>query len=400
MAVRTGINGFGRIGRLFYHIAAERGVDVVAVNDIVPADNLAYLLKYDTIHGRFLLDSKPAEVSTSKSSFTVNGRKTEALSVKNPAQLPWKSLDVDYVLESTGLFTDYEQASGHLKAGAHRVIISAPTKSSPEQVPTLCLGVNQDLYDPRRQEGDRVGIPWLHTACGYCSYCRIGWETLCGSQLNSGYSVNGSFAEYALADLNYVGRLPNSLEWGPAAPILCAGVTVYKGLKETEVKPGQWVVISGIGGLGHMAVQYAKAMGMRVAAVDMHADKLELAKSLGVDQRAVEACRLALRNGSRAGKIRQANCSPTSKRIRRSYRPDVRRPRLSASERQEARQDYANDVREDWRDYADDHYYHGGGYYYGGLQAGGVVAGMAIGSMMTAASFSAQASSCSAVSTA
>jgi len=133
------------------------------------------------------------------------------------------------------------------------------------------------------KEGDRVGIPWLHTACGYCAHCRTGWETLCGSQLNTGYSINGSFAEYAVADPSYVGRLPGNLEWGPAAPILCAGVTVYKGLKETEVKPGEWVVISGIGGLGHMAVQYAKAMGMRVAAVDVHPDKLALAKSLGAE---------------------------------------------------------------------------------------------------------------------
>ena len=133
------------------------------------------------------------------------------------------------------------------------------------------------------KEGDRVGIPWLHTACGYCVHCRTGWETLCASQLNSGYSINGSFAEYALADPGYVGRLPSNLEWGPAAPILCAGVTVYKGLKETEVHPGEWVVISGIGGLGHMAVQYAKAMGMHVAAVDVHPEKLELAKSLGAE---------------------------------------------------------------------------------------------------------------------
>jgi glyceraldehyde 3-phosphate dehydrogenase len=150
MALRTGINGFGRIGRLFYRIAAERGLEVVAVNDIVPADNLAYLLKYDTVHGRFRLDGKAAEVSASQTSLTVNGRKTEALSVRDPAELPWKNLGVDFVLESTGLFTDYEHASGHLKAGARRVIISAPTKSSPEQVPTLCLGVNQDQYDPRR----------------------------------------------------------------------------------------------------------------------------------------------------------------------------------------------------------------------------------------------------------
>lgn len=135
----------------------------------------------------------------------------------------------------------------------------------------------------RVKEGDRVGIPWLHTACGYCPHCRTGWETLCGSQKNTGYSINGSFAEYALADPNFVGRLPDRLEWGAAAPVLCAGVTVYKGLKETEVKPGEWVAISGIGGLGHMAVQYAKAMGMHVAAIDIHPEKLALATTLGAD---------------------------------------------------------------------------------------------------------------------
>lgn len=135
----------------------------------------------------------------------------------------------------------------------------------------------------RVKEGDRVGIPWLHSACGYCPHCRTGWETLCVDQKNSGYSINGSFAEYALADPNYVGRVPAELSDGAAAPILCAGVTVYKGLKETEVRPGEWVAISGIGGLGHMAVQYAKAMGMHVAAIDIHPDKLILAKTLGAD---------------------------------------------------------------------------------------------------------------------
>ena len=135
----------------------------------------------------------------------------------------------------------------------------------------------------RVKEGDHVGVPWLHTACGYCPHCRTGWETLCGSQKNTGYSVNGSFAQYGLADPDYVGLLPSKLEFGPAAPVLCAGVTVYKGLKETEVKPGEWVLISGIGGLGHMAVQYAKAMGMHVAAVDIFPEKLELARKLGAD---------------------------------------------------------------------------------------------------------------------
>ena len=135
----------------------------------------------------------------------------------------------------------------------------------------------------RIKEGDRVGVPWLHTACGCCSPCRTGWETLCGSQQNTGYSVTGTFAQYGLADPDFVGRLPDNLDFGPAAPVLCAGVTVYKGLKEAEVKPGEWVVISGIGGLGHMAVQYAKAMGMHVVAADIFDDKLKLAKDLGAD---------------------------------------------------------------------------------------------------------------------
>ena len=133
------------------------------------------------------------------------------------------------------------------------------------------------------KEGDRVGVPWLHTACGACEYCRTGWETLCRLQTNTGYSVNGTFAEYALADPAYVGHLPTKLEFGPAAPVLCAGVTVYKGLKETEVRSGEWVVVSGIGGLGHMAIQYAKAMGMHVAAVDVYPSKLDLARKLGAD---------------------------------------------------------------------------------------------------------------------
>ena len=134
------------------------------------------------------------------------------------------------------------------------------------------------------KEGDRVGIPWLHTACGYCRHCVTGWETLCPDQQNTGYSVNGGFAEYALADPAYVGHLPNELEYAPAAPILCAGVTVYKGLKETDTRPGDTVAISGIGGLGHMAVQYAKAMGLHVIAVDVDDSKLELAAKLGADQ--------------------------------------------------------------------------------------------------------------------
>jgi alcohol dehydrogenase, propanol-preferring len=133
------------------------------------------------------------------------------------------------------------------------------------------------------KEGDRVGVPWLHSACGICDYCLTGWETLCPKQQNTGYSVNGGYAEYVLAPAAYVGLLPDRLGFTEAAPILCAGVTTYKGLKETEARPGEWVVISGVGGLGHVAIQYARAMGLHVAAVDVADDKLALARALGAE---------------------------------------------------------------------------------------------------------------------
>ena len=131
--------------------------------------------------------------------------------------------------------------------------------------------------------GDIVGAPWLYSACGCCEFCITGWETLCEEQKNGGYSVNGGFAEYVVADSRYVARFPKGINFAEMAPIICAGVTVYKGLKETEVKPGEWVAISGVGGLGHLAVQYAKAMGMHVAAIDIADDKLALAKQLGAE---------------------------------------------------------------------------------------------------------------------
>jgi propanol-preferring alcohol dehydrogenase len=131
------------------------------------------------------------------------------------------------------------------------------------------------------KEGDRVGVPWIYTACGHCRHCLRGWETLCERQQNTGYSVNGGFAEYVVADPDYVGHLPDHVSFVEIAPILCAGVTVYKGLKVTDTQPGDWVVISGIGGLGHMAVQYARAMGLNVIAVDVDDAKLELARKLG-----------------------------------------------------------------------------------------------------------------------
>src|SRR5678816_1995960 len=133
------------------------------------------------------------------------------------------------------------------------------------------------------KEGDRVGIAWLHSACGHCEFCVSGWETLCHAQQNSGYSVNGSFAQFALAQAAFLCRIPDQLSFVEAAPILCAGVTTYKGLKETDARPGEWVVISGVGGLGHVAIQYAKAMGLHVAAVDLGPEKMALARKLGAE---------------------------------------------------------------------------------------------------------------------
>jgi propanol-preferring alcohol dehydrogenase len=175
-------------------------------------------------------------------------------------------------------------ASGVCHTDLHAADGDWPVKPSPPFIPghegvgtVAAVGAGVTAA----KEGDRVGVPWLHTACGHCSHCLAGWETLCDAQKNTGYSVNGGFAEYVLADPNYVGHLPAGLGWETAAPVLCAGVTVYKGLKETDTKPGDTVVISGIGGLGHIAVQYARAMGRDVIAVDISDEKLALAREMG-----------------------------------------------------------------------------------------------------------------------
>lgn len=176
------------------------------------------------------------------------------------------------------------QASGVCHTDLHAAEGDWPVKPNPPFIPGhegvgFVSAVGAGVKHVK--EGDRVGIPWLYSACGYCRHCLGGWETLCESQENTGYSVNGGFAEYVVADPDYVGHLPKSIDFNEIAPVLCAGVTVYKGLKVTDTKPGDWMVISGIGGLGHMAVQYAKAMGLNVVAVDIDDAKLDLAKKLG-----------------------------------------------------------------------------------------------------------------------
>jgi len=131
--------------------------------------------------------------------------------------------------------------------------------------------------------GDRVGVPWLYSACGHCEFCLQAWETVCAEAKFGGYTQNGGFAEYLLADPNYVAHIPAGLTPTEAAPLICAGITTYKGIKETEARPGEWIAISGIGGLGHLGIQYAKAMGLLVCAIDIDDGKLAHAKHLGAD---------------------------------------------------------------------------------------------------------------------
>lgn len=147
MTIKVGINGFGRIGRLVFRAGLENpNIEFCCINDLVPAENIAYLLKYDSTHGRFkgTVEAKPDGI-------VVDGKFIPCVSVRNPEELPWGQYGAEYVVESTGLFTDYEGASKHLKAGAKRVVISAPTKEKdPEKVPTLLVGVNHDTYDPSK----------------------------------------------------------------------------------------------------------------------------------------------------------------------------------------------------------------------------------------------------------
>ncbi len=131
--------------------------------------------------------------------------------------------------------------------------------------------------------GDRIGVPWMYSSCGTCEFCLSGMETVCRAAEATGYTKPGGYAEYMIADAAYCGQIPASADLYELAPILCAGVTTYRGLKRTGVRPGQWMTVMGVGGLGHIAVQYAKAMGMRVAAVDVSQDKLDLATSLGAE---------------------------------------------------------------------------------------------------------------------
>jgi alcohol dehydrogenase, propanol-preferring len=178
------------------------------------------------------------------------------------------------------------QASGLCHTDIHAANGDWPVKPTPPFVPghegvgtvhAIGAGVT------RVGIGDVVAVPWLGYACGECKHCLTGWETLCLKQENSGYSVDGCYAEYFLAEAAFAARVPAGISPFEAAPLTCAGVTTYKAVKVGNVRPADLVAISGIGGLGHLALQYAKIFGGTVAAIDITDEKLQLAKELGAD---------------------------------------------------------------------------------------------------------------------
>jgi alcohol dehydrogenase, propanol-preferring len=178
------------------------------------------------------------------------------------------------------------EASGLCHTDIHAAHGDWPVKPNPPFIPghegvgiVTAAGPGADLHEP----GDRVAIAWLGSACGHCGYCVSGWETLCLSQQNSGYSVNGAFAEYVIADDRYVVDVPEAVSSFDAAPLTCAGVTTFKAVKVADPRPGETIAVFGIGGLGHLAMQYARLFGGKVVAVDVEDAKLDLATRLGAD---------------------------------------------------------------------------------------------------------------------
>jgi propanol-preferring alcohol dehydrogenase len=200
----------------------------------------------------------------------------EPLLVEEVPRVPLEPGQIRVRVEATGLcHTDIHAAHGDW-----------PVKPAPPFVPghegvgvvvELGAGVTEVAI------GDRVAMPWLGYACGTCDYCVSGWETLCLEQKNMGYSIDGGFGEYATAYARYVVKVPEGVDPFDAAPLTCAGVTTYKALKVAGTRPSDLVAIFGVGGLGHLAIQYAAIAGGRVVAVDLIDEKLELSRELGAE---------------------------------------------------------------------------------------------------------------------
>ena len=199
---------------------------------------------------------------------------------------PLRFTEVDTPTPGPGEILVRIEASGLCHTDIHAAHGDWPVKPSPPFIPghegvgiveALGSGVSEVAL------GDRVAIPWLGYACGTCDHCVSGWETLCLQQRNTGYSVDGGFAEFVRASARYVVRVPEGVDPLDAAPLTCAGVTTYKAVKVSKARPSDLVAVFGVGGLGHLAVQYARIAGARVVAVDLHEDKLQLARELGAE---------------------------------------------------------------------------------------------------------------------
>ncbi|MEU6541373.1 alcohol dehydrogenase AdhP [Streptomyces sp. NPDC047000] len=178
------------------------------------------------------------------------------------------------------------EASGLCHTDIHAAHGDWPVRPVPPFVPGHeGVGLVEELGEgvTHLAVGDRVAVPWLGWACGRCEHCLSGWETLCESQINTGYGCDGGYAEKMLAWADFAQPVPEGVSPFDAAPLTCAGVTTYKALKVAQVRPTQLVAISGVGGLGHLALQYAKIAGATVAAIDVTDDKLALAGELGAD---------------------------------------------------------------------------------------------------------------------
>jgi len=178
------------------------------------------------------------------------------------------------------------EASGLCHTDIHAAQGDWPVKPNPPFVPGHeGVGIVEELGDgvTHLSIGQRVAVPWLGKACGRCEHCLSGWETLCEQQINTGYGCDGGYAEKMLAWADFAQPVPDGVDPRDAAPLTCAGVTTYKALKVAGVRPTQLVAISGVGGLGHLALQYAKIAGATVAAIDVTDEKLALAAELGAD---------------------------------------------------------------------------------------------------------------------
>lgn len=201
---------------------------------------------------------------------------TEPLRVEEVDRRPLAAGQIRVRIEASGLcHTDIHAAHGDW-----------PVKPSPPFVPGHeGVGIVEELGTGVTEVvvGDRVALPWLGYACGMCDYCVSGWETLCLEQKNMGYSIDGGFGEFATAYARYVVRVPDGVDPFDAAPLTCAGVTTYKAIKVAGTRSSDLVAVFGVGGLGHMAIQYASIAGGRVVAVDLHDEKLELARELGAE---------------------------------------------------------------------------------------------------------------------